>query len=99
MMGNQVLSTVALQGRQARHTVTGLQPGHSAFTSIYSGDTRFGGSVSPTVEMEVLKKAPAAPGVPSTTQDKGCGCNESGASGGVALLLLGALLGRRRHAA
>ncbi|RJS23020.1 hypothetical protein DRW03_11840 [Corallococcus sp. H22C18031201] len=99
LMGTQVLSTVALQGRQGRHTVTGLQPGHYTFTSIYSGDTRFGGSVSPTVELEVVKKAPATPDAPSATQDKGCGCNESGASGGVALLLLGVLLGRRRRAA
>ncbi|TSC31309.1 Ig-like domain repeat protein [Corallococcus sp. Z5C101001] len=99
--GDTVLATVAIQGREARHTLTSLESGHYVLSAIYSGDTRFGGSRATPLALEVLPKTPpvVTPEDPAvvTPEDKGCGCSESGASGGSALLLLAWAIGRRRR--
>ncbi|MFY2557842.1 putative Ig domain-containing protein [Corallococcus terminator] len=91
--GTEVLEVVTLKGREATHTLVPPDTGKYIISAAYSGDTRFGGVDAAPLTLEVNHE-------PLAEDDgKGCGCQQSGAPGGVLLTFLLLVLNRRRREA
>lgn len=95
LRGTEVMEVVNVTSREAKHTVAPLAPGRYTLSASYSGDTRFGGVDAAPVTLEVLSAKPPVNHPPE--ESKGCGCQQSGAPGGVLLTLLLLVLNRRRR--